>query len=130
MRGTRRAAPVAVLPSTTIPLMLAVLSSIAISACGAKRLLGFGDDATLLVRHHESQPQEILLDGAFLGIADSGQVACFQEVRTGTVRLEARAPGGVLTRAASVVLPPDQARLWDVDHDQVLEGRAFVRLCE
>ena len=130
MRGTRRAASVAVLPRVELLLSVLVLLSLAISACGAKRFLGFGDDATLLVRHHESEPQEILLDGQFLGIADSGRVACFREVRTGTVRLEAHAPGGVLTRAASVVLPPDQARLWDVDHDQVLEGRAFVRLCE
>ena len=130
MRGTRRAASVAVLPSLALVLSLGVPLSLAVSACAAKRFLGFGDDATLLVRHHESEPQEILLDGRFLGIADSGQVACFREVRTGTVRLEARAPGGVLTRAASVVLPPEQARLWDVDHDQILEGRAFVRLCE
>lgn len=130
MRGTRRAAPVAVPPTVTSARTLAILLSLAVSACGAKRFLGFGDDATLLVRHHESQPQEILLDGQFLGISDSGRVMCFREVRTGTVRLEARAPGGVLTRAASVVLPPDQARLWDIDHDQVLEGRAFVGLCE
>ncbi|HEU4464049.1 MAG TPA: hypothetical protein VFS53_03300 [Gemmatimonadota bacterium] len=107
-----------------------VLVAVLIPGCAAKRFLGFGGDATLLVRHHESEPQEIRLDGAVLGVADSGMVACFRDVRTGTLRLEARAPGNVLTRATSVVLPPDQARLWDIDHDQILEGRAFLRLCD
>lgn len=118
MSGSRRA------------VLLAVLFAVVAPACAAKRFLGFGGDGTLLVRHHEPQPQEILLDGSFLGIADSGAVACFREVRTGTFRVEARAPGGVLTRATSVAMLPEQARLWDIDHDQILDGRAFVRLCD
>jgi hypothetical protein len=107
-----------------------VLVAALFSGCAAKRFLGFGGDATLLVRHHESEPQEIRIDGDVLGVADSGIVACFRDVRTGTLRLEARAPGNVLTRATSIVLPPDQARLWDIDHDQILEGRAFAGLCD
>jgi hypothetical protein len=105
-----------------------------LSGCAAKRFLGFGGDGTLLVRHHESAPQEIWLDGEVLGVVDSAAVACFRGTHTGTLRVEARAAGagsapGSLTRATSVVLPPDQPRFWDVDHDQVLDGRAFLRLC-
>ena len=116
----------------------AVVLAIALTAfapgCAAKRFLGFGGDGTLLVRHHESAPQEIWLDGELLGVVDSAAVACFRETRTGTLRVEARAATASsaphsLTRATSVVLPPDQPRLWDVDHDQVLDGRAFLRLC-
>ncbi len=99
------------------------------SGCAAKRFLGFGGDGTLLVRHHEPAPQEIWLDGDLLGVADSGAVRCFRETHTGTIRVEARTADGSLTRATSVVLPPDQPRLWDVDHDQILDGRAFLRLC-
>jgi hypothetical protein len=105
-----------------------VLAGLA-SGCAAKRFLGFGGDGTLLVRHHEPDPQEIWLDGDLLGIAASGAVTCFHEIHTGTIRVEARADGGTLTRATSIVLPPDQPQLWDVDHDQVVDGRAFVRLC-
>lgn len=109
---------------------LATLSGAVASGCAAKRFLGFGGDGTLLVRHHEHDPQEIWLEGDLLGIADSGVVRCFREIQTGTVRIEARAADGTLTRATSAVLPPEQARLWDVDHDQVLEGRAFLGLCD
>lgn len=116
--GARRAALVAALLAVVAP------------GCAAKRFLGFGGDGTLLVRHHEPAVQEIWLDGDLLGVADSGAVECFREIRTGTLRVEARAPDGELTRASSIVLPPEQARLWDVDHDQVLDGRAFVRLCD
>ena len=105
-----------------------VLAGLA-SGCAAKRFLGFDGDGTLLVRHHEPAPQEIWLDGDLLGVADSGAVRCFRETHTGTIRVEARAANGSLTRATTVVLPPDQPRLWDVDHDQILDGRAFVRLC-
>jgi hypothetical protein len=28
------------------------------------------------------------------------------------------------------MLPPDQPLLWDVDHDQVLSGRAHRGLCD
>jgi hypothetical protein len=108
---------------------LAILLSVLSSGCAAKRFLGFGGDGTLLVRHHEPTPQEIWLDGDLLGVADSGAVRCFRETHTGTVRVEAHAPDGTLTRATSVVLPPEQPRLWDVDHDQILDGRAFLRLC-
>jgi hypothetical protein len=101
----------------------------AAAGCAAKRFLGFGGDGTLLVRHHESDPQEIWLDGDLLGVADSGEVKCFREIRTGTIRVEARTGDGTLTRATSIVLPPDQPQIWDVDHDQVLDGRAFARYC-
>ncbi|HJR52436.1 MAG TPA: hypothetical protein VJ982_01855 [Gemmatimonadota bacterium] len=116
------------------PIALAIALAIVAAGCGAKRFLGFGGDGTLLVRHHESAQQEIWLDGEFLGVVDSAAVACFRETRTGTLRVEARAATaasapGSLTRATSVVLPPDQPRLWDIDHDQVLDGRAFLRLC-
>lgn len=114
--------------------ILAIAASGIAAGCAAKRFLGFGGDGTLLVRHHESAPQEIWLDGELLGVVDSAAVACFRETRTGTVRVEARSASaastpGSLTRAASLVLPPDHPRLWDVDHDQVLDGRAFLRLC-
>ncbi|CAN5871436.1 hypothetical protein BH20GEM1_BH20GEM1_02680 [soil metagenome] len=108
---------------------LAVIAGVA-PGCAAKRFLGFGGDGTLLVRHHEHDSQEIWLDGDLLGVADSGAVRCFREIHTGTVRIEARDADGTLTRATSVVLPPEQARLWDVDHDQVLEGRAFLGVCD
>lgn len=110
--------------------LFAILLAAAAPACAAKRFLGFGGDGTLLVRHHEPAGQEIWLDGELLGVADSGAVQCFRDIATGTLRVEARAPSGALTRATSVVLPPEQARLWDVDHDQILDGRAFVRLCD
>jgi hypothetical protein len=119
---------------TVVPLALAVAAAGVGAGCAAKRFLGFGGDGTLLIRHHESAPQEIWLDGELLGVVDSAAVACFRETHTGTLRVEARAATaasapGSLTRAASIVLPPDQPRLWDVDHDQVLDGRAFLRLC-
>jgi hypothetical protein len=109
---------------------LAVVIAGVAPGCAARRFLGFGGDGTLLVRHHEHDPQEIWVDGDLLGVADSGAVRCFREIQTGTVRIEARDVDGTLTRATSVVLPPEQARLWDVDHDQVLEGRAFLGVCD
>ena len=109
---------------------LAVVIAGMAPGCAAKRFLGFGGDGTLLVRHHENDPQEIWLDGDLLGVADSGAVRCFREIQSGTVRIEARDADGTLTRATSVVLPPEQARLWDVDYDQVLEGRAFLGVCD
>ncbi|HET6363047.1 MAG TPA: hypothetical protein VFH11_13485, partial [Gemmatimonadota bacterium] len=92
------------------------------AGCAAKRFLGFGGDGTLLVRHHESAPQEIWLEGELLGVVDSAAVACFRATRTGTVRVEARAASAAsapasLTRAASVVLPPDQPHLaWALEN--------------
>jgi hypothetical protein len=109
---------------------LAIMTGGIASGCAAKRFLGFGGDGTLLVRHHEHDPQEIWLEGNLLGVADSGVVRCFPEIQAGTVRIEARAANGTLTRATSAVVPPEQARLWDVDYDQVLEGRAFLGLCD
>ena len=101
-----------------------------VAGCGAKRFLGFGGEGTLLVRHHEPGPQRIWLEGDLLGVADSGALVCFSDIRTGTLRVEARsASDDTLTRATSLVLPPEQARLWDIDHDQVLEGRAFRGSC-
>lgn len=113
-----------------VALCAAVVAAIG-TGCAAKRFLGFGGDGTLFVRHHESSPQKIWLEGDLLGVADSGAVVCFTGIRTGTLRVEARAASDdTLTRATSLVLPPEQARLWDIDHDQVLEGRAFRGSCE
>lgn len=109
--------------------VLAIVLTGLASGCAAKRFLGFGGDGTLLVRHHEPDSQEVWLDGKLLGVADSGAVTCFRQINTGTIRVEAHAADGTLTRATSVVLPPDQPQLWDIDHDQIVDGRAFAGLC-
>jgi hypothetical protein len=107
--------------------------------CGIReRIPGFGParDGVLLVRHNEAGPQEIWVNESRLGIAEPGRITCFQNVPTGTLRLEAREPGAgissgieTLTRATSIVLPPEQPLLWDIDHDQVFSDRAHARLC-
>jgi hypothetical protein len=118
-------------PASRAALCAAVTLALAFvpAGCGVRRFLGFGGDGTLLVRHHEPDPQQIWLGGDLLGAADSGGVVCFRGTRTGTMRLEARNSDESLTRATSIVLPPEQARLWDIDHDQVLDGRAFLGSC-
>lgn len=119
-------------PASRAALCAAAALTLAVipSGCGVRRFLGFGGDGTLLVRHHERDPQQIWLGGDFLGAADSGGVVCFRGTGTGTMRLEARsASDESLTRATSIVLPPEQARLWDIDHDQVFDGRAFLGSC-
>lgn len=109
-----------------------VLLVILLSACGGRRILGFGDaeTATLLVRHNEAAPIEIVAGDASLGIAQPGGFTCFTQSPTGTMRLEARsAPEGALIRATRITLPPDQPLLWDIDHNQILSGRVHERLC-
>ncbi len=76
------------------------------------------------------------MNETLLGLAQPGGITCFQDVPTGTLRVEAREPGAplssgieTLTRATRIVLPPEQPLLWDVDHDQVFSGRAHARLC-
>jgi len=114
-------------------LALLALSVFFLAGCAAKRYLGFGPDrdGILIVRHSEPVPQSITVDGDEVGVADSGKVTCFAKLRTGTVRVEARPVERPdrLTRAASVVLAPEQPQLWDVDHDQVLDGRAYAGAC-
>lgn len=110
-----------------------------LTGCGIRqRIPGFGParDGILLVRHSEPTPQEIWVNEALLGLAQPGGITCFQQVPTGTLRVEARMPGGqrssaveALTRATRLVLPPEQPLLWDVDHDQVFSGRAHARFC-
>lgn len=116
-----------------------VVAAVAPAACGIReRIPGFGParDGILLVRHSESGPQEIWVNETILGLAQPGGITCFREVPTGSLRVEARVPGGqgstgirALTRATRLVLPPEQPLLWDVDHDQVFSGRAHARLC-
>lgn len=116
-----------------------VVAAVAPAACGIReRIPGFGParDGILLVRHSESGPQEIWVNETLLGLAQPGGITCFREVPTGSLRVEARVPGGqgstgirALTRATRLVLPPEQPLLWDVDHDQVFSGRAHARLC-
>jgi hypothetical protein len=116
-----------------------VVATVAPAGCGLRaRIPGFGParDGILLVRHSESGPQEIWVNETILGLAQPGGITCFREVPTGSLRVEARVPGGqgstgirALTRATRLVLPPQQPLLWDVDHDQVFSGRAHARLC-
>ena len=77
---------------TVVPLALAVAAAGVGAGCAAKRFLGFGGDGTLLIRHHESAPQEIWLDGELLGVVDSAAVAFFGATHTGKRRGYARAP--------------------------------------
>lgn len=103
------------------------------SACGVhRRVLGiFGDHATVLVRHTRTEPQEIRASGRRLGIAAPNTVACFTKAPTGNVRLEAYPQGGgSLTRAVDVVLTSERSILWDMDHLEILDGRAYESLCD
>jgi len=115
---------------------LAVLVvTLSFAGCGGRRLLGFGGsaDGVLLVRHTDSRPLEIWLDDESIGSASPGETTCFHALPSGgeSYRLEAREPdGGDLTRATSIVLLPEQPQLWDVDRNQVVDGRAHARGCE
>jgi hypothetical protein len=112
------------------------LLSLAIIAAGCgvhRRVMGIlgEEEGTLLVRHHEAVAQEIRADTLSLGVALPGAIACFRNVPAGPLRLEARASGSVsLTRAVSIVLTPERPLLWDIDHSQVVDGRAYQGLCE
>lgn len=101
-------------------------------ACGGRRILGFGGgrDGILVVRHTQAGPLEITAGDEVLGFAEPGGIACFRQVPTGSIRFEARRVGGRdLVRAHTIVLPPEQPLLWDVDHNQVLNGRAHAEGC-
>ncbi|HUP00939.1 MAG TPA: hypothetical protein VM737_05390 [Gemmatimonadota bacterium] len=121
----------------TVAFAAGIVAVAAIQACGARRILGFGDarDGILLVRHSEPVAQQVWIGGDHVGIAQPGGITCFENVPTGSVRLEARPVGATgtgvetLTRATRVTLPPEQPLLWDIDHDQILSGRAHARLC-
>ena len=113
-------------------LLLGLLAGLA--DCGVKRrvmgILG-EDDGTLLVRHNETEAQTILADSLPLGVALPGAIACFRDVPAGPLRLEARDVGTAsLTRATSVMLAPERPLLWDLDHSQIVDGRAYQGLCE
>lgn len=110
-----------------------LLLTISIGGGCGRQILGFGnaDEGVLLVRHNESESLEIVANETVLGIAPPGEFTCFQNTPTGTLRVEARGTDGDrLVRAATIMLPPDQPLLWDVDHDQVLSGRAHRGLCD
>lgn len=84
----------------------------------------------LLVRHTEPGPVEIRAAEAVLGFAEPNTVTCFREVPTGSIRFEARSIAEEdLVRAHTIVLPPEQPLLWDIDHNEVLNGRAHAVLC-
>lgn len=103
------------------------------TACGGHRILRgiFGEHGTFLVRHTHSGPLEIWAGDERLGVADSAEVMCWEDVPTGSFRARAVVVGDTVTvRATNVVLTPDDPLLWDVDHDQVVPGRVHARYCE
>lgn len=111
----------------TLPIVLTV-----IFACGAPRILGFGDaaDTTLVVRHNFEAGLVVVLDQERLGEAPPGETTCFKVTRTGSVRLEARSrDGDRLRRATSAVFTSERAILWDIDQNEILDGRAHAGLC-
>ena len=112
----------------------ALLLLLALSAgCGAGRYIPFwgSQNTTLLVRHARSAPLRIWYDQDPIGVAESGRITCFPDLPPGSHRLRATATGDTVTvRASRVVLPPDEAMLWDVDHDQLLDGRVHAPLCD
>ncbi|MBW3660374.1 MAG: hypothetical protein KY397_01915 [Gemmatimonadetes bacterium] len=123
----RRARFVALLaiPLLAFPLVL--------TACGGRGILRgiFGEQGTFLVRHSRSRPLAIWAGEERLGIADSGSVACFGSVKTGSFRARATVADDTTTvRATSVVLTPEDPLLWDVDQNQTLPGRVHAQLCE
>ena len=120
--------------ATLFSLAIIVSLAIIISGCGVhRRVMGIlgEDEGTLLVRHSQPAAQEIRADTLSLGVALPGAIACFREVPAGPLRLEARTvERGSLTRAVSIVLTPERPLLWDIDHSQVVDGRAYQGLCE
>lgn len=103
------------------------------TACGGHRILRgiFGEHGTFLVRHHHSGPLEIWAGEEALGVADSAEVMCWDDVPTGSFRARATVVGDTVTvRATNVVLTPDDPLLWDVTENQTLPGRIHSRYCE
>lgn len=90
----------------------------------------------LLVRHNQAGAQEIRIGDSgegesVLGVVLPGAIACFRDVPAGPLRVEARAVGAAtLTRATDLVLTAERPLLWDMDHLQVLDGRAYRGLCD
>lgn len=110
-----------------------LLALAVLAGCGAGRYIPFwgSADATLLVRHGRTVPLQIWSDGEPLGVAAAGRIACFRELAAGSRRLRATLVGDTVTvRASRVVLPPDEPMLWDIDHDQLLDGRAHAAACD
>ena len=105
-------------------------------ACAVPRAIGIlgSDRGFLLVRHNQPAAQEIRIgeEGeTVLGVVLPGAIACFRDVPAGPLRVEAHAMGsGALTRATDLVLTAERPLLWDMDHLQVLDGRAYRGLCE
>jgi hypothetical protein len=124
------------------PWLLACLAAGSLTACSVPRAIGIlGDEhGILLVRHNQAAAQEIrILEPAngdaprqtVLGVVLPGALACFPEVPAGPLRVEAHAVGNdALTRATDVVVTPDRPLLWDMDHLQVLDGRAYRGTCD
>ena len=83
------------------------------------------------MRHNQAAAQEIRIGETVLGVVLPSAIACFPEVPAGPHRLEAHAVGAeTLTRATDVVVTPEQPLLWDMDHLQVLDGRAYRGMCD
>lgn len=104
-----------------------------LSGCGGRSILRgiFGEEGAFLVRHHRAGQLAIWAGDERLGVADSAEVTCWNDVRTGSFRARATLDGDTLTiRATNVVLTPDEPVLWDVDQNQTLPGRVHARLCE
>ena len=116
------------------PALLLLLLFLLASACGVKRrVMGvFGaDEGVLLVRHTQPGAQVIRAGQMELGVVLPGAIACFPEVPAGNLRLEARSvETGTLTRATDIVLTAERPLLWDIDHLQILDGRAYRGLCD
>ena len=113
-------------------LLLFAVLAVVLSACGGRKILRgiFGEYGTFLVRHYRTAPLAIWAGDERLGVADSGAVACWDDVPTGSFRARATMVGDTLTiRATDVVLTPDEPQLWDIDTNQVLPGRVHAQLC-
>jgi hypothetical protein len=108
--------------------------AVSLSGCGVKRrVLGVlgADQGILLVRHNQPVAQEIRIGETVLGVALPGAIACFQDLASGPGRAEAHAVGsGTLTRATDLVITAERTLLWDLDHQQVVDGRAYRGLCD
>lgn len=117
-------------------LATALAASTLASACAVPRAIGIlgSERGILLVRHNQAAAQEIRIgeEGeTVLGVVLPAAIACFRDVPAGPLRVEAHSMGsGALTRATELVLTAERPLLWDMDHLQVLDGRAYRGLCE
>ncbi len=114
------------------PALIGAALAASLAACGVPRAIGIlgAEHGILLVRHNQPVAQEIRIGETVLGVALPGAIACFPDVAAGPLRVEAHAVGtGTLTRATDLVLTAERPLLWDIDHLQVLDGRAYRGLC-